>query len=238
MQDPSHERCESESPSRRTFLGNLTNGCFGLALASLFKDNAAASTGPWAPPDGYPHFAPKAKNVIWLFLNGGLSHVESFDPKPMLNKYAGKSISTTPYKDVQNPEKLKLARKTVVNDANGNQRNVLFPLQIGFKKQGQLGVEWSDWWPHLANCVDDLAIVRSMYTTDDNHGAQAQFHTGRHNLDGVFPTFGSWVHYGLSSLNKDFPQYIALGSRTESQNIRQGAIPRPITRRCATTGRS
>lgn len=210
--------CGCQVQARRRFFGDLANGCAGLALASLLARDAQAAPA-WSPPDGKPHFRPKAKSVIWLFLNGGLSHVESFDPKPMLNKYAGKSIASTPFKDVQNPEKLKLARKTVVNDANGNQRDVLFPLQIGYQKHGEAGTEISDWWPHLAKCVDDLAIVRSMYTTDDNHGAQSQFHTGRHNLDGVFPTFGSWVHYGLGSLNENLPQYISIGERVEQQNI-------------------
>ena len=75
--------------------------------------------------------------------------MESFDPKPELTKYAGKSINETPYKDVQNPEKLKLARVTVVNDANGQQRNKLYPLQVGFRKYGESGIELSDWLPHI-----------------------------------------------------------------------------------------
>src|SRR5262245_7842094 len=94
--------------SRRAFLGNLADGCTGMALASLLLREARASgAGPWSPPDGRPHFAPKAKNVIWLFLNGGLSHMESFDPKPALTKFAGKTIAESPVKDAQDPEKLK-----------------------------------------------------------------------------------------------------------------------------------
>jgi len=206
---------------RRTFLGNLAGGCAGLALASLLERDARASVGPWSPPDGKPHFTPKAKNVIWLFMNGGVSHMESFDPKPMLTKYAGKSINETPFMHTQDPEKLKLARKTVVNDANGLQRNKLFPLQVGYRKRGNLGIEMSDWWPHLSNCVDDMAFVRSMYATDDNHGAQTEFHSGRHMLDGEFPTLGAWIHYGLGSLNDNLPQFISLGRR-EYWNKRDG----------------
>lgn len=158
---------------RRTFLADLGLGFTGLALGALLHREGYASPGtPWAPPDGKPHFKPKAKSVIWLFMNGGVSHMESFDPKPMLTKYAGKSIGETPFKDAQDPEKLKLARVVVVNDANGQQRNKLYPLQVGYAKHGQSGIEISDWWPHLATCVDDIAFVRSMYTTDDNHGAQ------------------------------------------------------------------
>ena len=211
MPETSCETCGSEQASRRAFFGHMTRGCFGLALASLLERDARAASPVWTPPDGKPHFAPTAKNVIWMFMNGGMSHLESFDPKPMLNKYAGKTIAESPFKDVQDPEKLKLARKTVVNDANGQQQNRIFPMQIGYQKRGRSGIEMSDWWPHLATCADDLAIVRSMYTTDDNHGAQRQFHSGRHNLDGAFPTFGSWVHYGLGSLNEELPQFILLG---------------------------
>lgn len=207
---------------RRAFLSDLGMGFTGLALAAmLHRDSAASSAAPWSPPDGKPHFPPKAKSVIWLFMNGGVSHLETFDPKPAVTKYAGKTIAETPYADVQNPEKLKLARVTVINDANGQQRNKLFPTQVGFKKYGQCGMEISDWLPHIGSCADDLAIVRSMYTTDDNHGAQTQFHTGRHMLDGEFPTLGAWVHYGLGTLNQNLPQFISMGRR-EYWNLKDG----------------
>jgi hypothetical protein len=207
---------------RRAFLADLGLGFTGLALNAMLQRDGFASDGqPWAPPDGRPHFAPKAKSVIWLFMNGGVSHLESFDPKPMLNRYAGKTIGETPFADVQNPARLSLARVTVINDANGQQRNRLFPLQIGFSKRGQCGIEMSDWWPHLAGCADDIAVVRSMYTTDDNHGAQTQFHSGRHMLDGEYPNLGAWVHYGLGSLNDNLPQFVSLGRR-EYWNARDG----------------
>src|SRR5262249_25273667 len=72
--------------------------------------------------------------------------------------------------------------------------------------------EISDWWPHLSTCVDDIAFIRSMWISDNNHGAQLQFHTGRHALEGQFPTIGSWVHYGLGTLNEDLPQFLVLGT--------------------------
>ncbi|WP_020471128.1 DUF1501 domain-containing protein [Zavarzinella formosa] len=201
---------------RRAFLADVGMGFTGLALgAMLAKDGILRAETPaaWQPPNGKPHHAPKAKSVVWLFMNGGVSHMESFDPKPELTKYAGKSIGETPFKDVQNPEKLKLARVTVVNDANGQQRNKLYPLQVGFRKYGKSGIELSDWVPHMGSCVDDMAIIRSMWTTDDNHGAQTQFHSGRHMLDGEFPTLGAWVHYGLGTLNDNLPQFISMGNR-------------------------
>jgi hypothetical protein len=164
-------------------------------------------------PDGRPHFPPKAKSVIWLFMRGGVSHMESFDPKPALNQYAGKSLNETPFADVQNPERLKRVRVVVVNDANGQQRNVIYPLQVGFKKYGQSGIEVSDWFPGIGGVIDDVAVIRSMWTTDDNHGAQVQFHSGRHMLDGFFPTIGAWVNYGLGTLNENLPQFISMGPR-------------------------
>ena len=210
--------------SRRSFLADFGNGFAGLALsAMLARDGVlgANEDSQWQPPNGEPHFTPKANTVVWLFMNGGVSQAESFDPKPDLTKYAGKSISETPFADVQNPEKLKLARVTVINDANGQQRNKLFPLQVGYRKYGESGIEMSDWVPHIGSCVDDIAVIRSMWTTDDNHGAQTQFHSGRHMLDGEFPTLGAWVHYGLGSLNDNLPQFISMGKR-EYWNIKDG----------------
>jgi hypothetical protein len=199
---------------RRAFLADLGMGFTGLALAAmLHRDGYAAEGQRWVPPDGKPHFPQRARSVIWLFMNGGVSHLESFDPKPMLDRYAGKTIAETPYRDVQDPQRLKLARVVVVNDANGQQRNRILATQVGFRKYGRSGMAISDWWPHLAGCADDLAVVRSMYTTDDNHGAQTQFHSGRHMLDGEAPNLGAWVHYGLGSLNDNLPQFISLGRR-------------------------
>ena len=207
--------------NRRTFLADLGMGFTGLALGSLLQRDARASApGAWSPPDGQPHFAPKARSVIWLFMNGGVSHMESFDPKPMLTKYAGKTIAETPFADTQDPKKLAIER-LVVPDANGNQRNTLYPLQVGFRRHGQSGIEISDWFPHIAHHADKLAVVRSMWTTDSNHGAQTQFHSGRHQNDGDFPNLGAWVHYGLGSLNENLPQFISIGTR-EYWNKRDG----------------
>lgn len=212
--------------NRRSFLGGFS----GLALsAMLHRDGyfAAASENPWSPPDGRPHFPPKAKSVIWMFMNGGMSHMETFDPKPMLNRYSGMSIAESPFRDVQDPEKLKLARVVVVNDANGQQRNRLYPLQVAFSKRGQCGMDVSDFFPHIGGCADDIALIRSLYTTDDNHGAQTQFHSGRHMLDGQYPTLGAWVHYGLGTLNDNLPQFISMGRR-EYWNNRDGHYLGPV----------
>jgi Protein of unknown function (DUF1501) len=205
---------------RRTFLADFGLGFGSLALAAILQGDGYGRDGTWTQPNGQPHFAPKAKSVIWLFMNGGVSHMESFDPKPMLTKYAGKTIAETPFAEAQDPKKLALER-LVVPDGNGNQRNTLYPLQVEFRKHGESGIEISDWFPHIAKQVDKLAIVRSMWTTDSNHGAQTQFHSGRHMNDGDFPNLGAWVHYGLGSLNDNLPQYISIGNR-EYWNKRDG----------------
>ena len=114
--------------------------------------------------------------MISIFFVGGMSHMESFDPKPALNEFAGKEIGETPHKDVLTASFVNENLHVVVpNDANGHIRHKLFPLQVGYQKRGASGLEISDWWPHLATCADDLAIVRSMWTTDNNHGANCNF---------------------------------------------------------------
>ena len=207
------------SPSRRTFLADMGMGFTGLALGAMLardgivRSAAGAAVGGFTPPDGQPHHPAKAKNVIWIFLVGGMSHLESFDHKPALNQYADVEIGKTPHADVLKARFNENLRIVVPNDANGHVRTKLYPLQVGFRKYGQSGLEISDWWQHLGrSCADDLAIVRSMWTTDNNHGAQLQFHTGRHTLEGTFPTLGSWVSYGLGSLNENLPQFVVLGT--------------------------
>ncbi len=196
--------------TRRSFLADTGMGFTGLALgAMLFKDGVARAA-PAREAAG-PHFAPKARSVIWIFLCGGVSHVESFDPKPELNKYAGKTIDATPYKDALNPEKL----KDVIagNPGHGNRR-VLMGLNTGFKKYRQCGTEVGDWWRHVGECADDLAVVRSLWTVHNDHGAQLTWHTGRHPREGAHPTVGSWAAYGLGAVNQNLPEYVVLGVPT------------------------
>src|SRR4051812_14986879 len=205
-------------PTRRTFLADVGMGFTGLALGALLHRDgrARAEDGPrWAPPDGKPHFPPKAKSVIWVFLSGGVSQLESFDPKPALNRYAGKTFSDTPHPD---PLKSPLFAKHSRDVVGGTRPySKIFPLQVGFKKQGALGVEIADWFPELAKSVDDLAFVRSMYTTDNDHLAEIQMHTGRHALDEPQPVIGSWVTYGLGTLNENLPQFVFLGQFTDQR---------------------
>ena len=84
-------------------------------------------------------------------------------------------------------------------------------MQTGFRKRGQSGIEVSDWFPHLGGVIDELCVIRSMWTTDNNHVAQLQFHTGKHRLDGSQPSLVRWVHYGLGTLNENLPQFVVMG---------------------------
>jgi hypothetical protein len=186
-------------------------GFTGLALAAmLHRDGFAAARRH--EPSGQPHFTPKAKSVIWIFHCGGVSHVESFDVKPELNKYAGKSIDATPYKGVFDDPRVK--NVVSANPAHGGRR-VLMGLNTGYRQYGQCGLAVADWWKHTGECADDLAVVRSLWTTDNDHGAQLQWHTGRHVREGgAHPTIGSWVCYGLGTLNANLPEYCVLGTPT------------------------
>src|SRR3954447_26570580 len=131
----SKSRLCSDQRSRRVFLSDTCMGLTGLALGVLLPQKAGAAEDNWSPPDGKPHFKPKAKRVIWLFMLGGVSHLENFDPKPALNKYGGKTIDESPFKKavVESP----YYRKNVM-DFVGTPRallNKIYPLQIGFKKR-------------------------------------------------------------------------------------------------------
>src|SRR5438105_1493527 len=199
-----HRRCHGIT--RRTFLSDTGMGLTGLALGAMLaregrgEDRRGKPGG--SPERREPHFTPRAKSVIWIFLCGGVSHVESFDPKPELNKYAGKTIEQTPYKDALNPAKLNVVG---ANPAHGN-RKTLMGLNTGFKRYGKSGLAVADWWKNVGECADDLAIVRSLWTTDNDHGAQLQFHTGRHVREGSYPTIGSWISYGLGTQNQNLPE--------------------------------
>ena len=211
---------------RRTFLADVGMGCAGLALGSLLRDEGIVRADAPADshaPGGNSHFPAKAKSVIWIFLSGGYSQLETFDPKPALNRLAGKTYAET---GLENPQQspLFLARSRSVVGIDREVYSRIFPLQVGYQKHGEAGVEVSDWLPHLATCVDDLAIVRSMYTTDNDHAAEFQMHHGRHALDEQQPSIGSWIHYGLGSLNENLPQFVFLGQFKDSR-VKQNFAP-------------
>ena len=198
--------------SRRTFLSDVGMGCTGLALGSLLmRDGIVRGAEGGTAELHQTQFPPKAKSIIWIFLVGGMSQMESFDPKPELNAHAGKTIQESPYKATLESPYLKKNLREVIEGLH-HVHPKIYPMQVGFKKYGQGGLAISDWWSNLGRMADDLCLVRGMWTTDNNHGAQLQFHTGRHSLEGPFPTIGSWVHWGLGSLNDNLPQFVVMGT--------------------------
>ena len=139
--------------TRREALRRVGMGFGSVALVPLLQQ-AGLAAGPMVPPNPLfpraPHFKPRAKRVIHIFLNGGVSHVDTFDPKPALQKYAGKLLPTG---------NLPTERPT----------GAAFPSPFAFKKYGRSGIEVSEIFPRMAECVDDLAIIRSMHADIPNH---------------------------------------------------------------------
>jgi len=164
-------------------------GGFGaLALAGLLADEARAVPGGQLLPQ--PHFAPKVKNVIFLFMDGGVSHVDSFDPKPELDKQDGKAFTES-----KNPT------------ADGNRQWLKSPWK--FQQHGKCGMPVSELFPHMAKCADDLAVIRSMKADLPIHSTGVLFlHTGSNNAGR--PSLGSWVNYGLGSENRNLPGFVVL----------------------------
>jgi len=168
--------------TRREMLGKMCAGFGLLGLASV-----AQAAGISAPR--LPHFAPRAKRLVFLFLNGGPSHVDTFDPKPSLAKFEGQQPSGELY------------RKSKTTG--------YMPSPFTFSKHGQSGLEVSESLPNLARVIDDCCIIRSMHTDVPNHEpALLAMHTG--NLQPIRPSLGSWLLYGLGTENKNLPGYIVL----------------------------
>ena len=179
------------SPTRRHLLRTMGTG-FGMAgLAGVLGSTASARVSD-APPlaPKAPHFPARAKHVIFLFLNGGPSQVDTFDPKPALQKYSGKPIPTG---------NLKTERKT------GN----LLGSPFTFRKCGQSGIEVSEIFPKLGDAIDDACVIRSMYTEIPNHEPSLFLMNCGHRVPGR-PSMGSWITYGLGSENQNLPGFVVL----------------------------
>ncbi len=186
--------CSFQEPilSRRDLLRQMGAGFGGLALAALLaEDTAATATDPLAVKP--PHFAPKAKRVIMLFMFGGPSHIDTFDPKPVLTRDNGKPLPFDAPRILSFPNRM------------GN----LVGSPFQFQQHGQSGAEVSEVFPHVAGVVDDLCIIRSMHCTNPRHGgAVLEWHTGSDTF--IRPSMGSWITYGLGSENQNLPGYITI----------------------------
>ena len=175
--------------SRRGFLTQAGGGAGVLALAALDQTERAA-----ADAQMQSHFAPRAKRVIWLFMHGGPSHVDLFDPKPVLTKYSGQPL----------PESF----GEVMTRRNVAKNPLLAPVRR-FRPRGESGLEISDFLPHIATHADEICVIRSLYGDSVNHPQSVyQMNTGS-ILTGN-PSFGSWVAYGLGSENQNMPAFVVL----------------------------
>jgi Protein of unknown function (DUF1501) len=183
--------------SRREFLLTAGGGFGSLALASLLTRDGFAS-GAAAKASGnlhVPHFEPKAKSVIWCFLDGGPSHIDLFDPKPTLNRLAGKPLPDSFVRPVT------AMGRTAYTD--------LLACKRTFRQHGQSGAWVSDWCPEIATCVDDIALVRSCTADGLNHvGSVCQMNTG--SVLAGRPSMGAWTCYGLGSESEELPGYVVL----------------------------
>ena len=195
--------------SRRRFLTRTSAGLGIAAVASLLEPNA---TGQPAPST---HFAPTAKNVIFLFMGGGPGQMDTFDPKPILRQRHGQEMPHSI---------LGTQRVTLMTRNQGHFQTAATPFR--FARHGQAGHAMSDLWQHLPQVADELSFIRSMYTEPINHDPAVTFmQTGR--ADSGLPCLGSWCSYGLGSENRDLPAFIFMMS---------GAFDQPITTRYFSSG--
>ena len=199
----SYERShpEKSSLSRRAFVESLCGGLGAVGLTGMLADDLGAATVPTGP-----HFVPTAKNIIFLFMPGGPSHVDLLDPKPALLKYEG-----------QRPDDVNLRTERLTGG--------LLPSPFEFKRHGQSGIEVSELLPNLAGIVDELCVIRSMHTFNPTHGpARNLIHTG--NIAATRPTLGAWVSYGLGSENKNLPGFVVLSNSSSGGLFRRsGFLP-------------
>ena len=174
--------------SRRDALGQLCAGFGSIALAGLLANEAAAATGGILSA---PHFRPRAKRVIFLFMHGGPSQIDTFDYKPLLARDNGKPLP--------------FAKPRVQFAETGN----LLASPWKFRQYGESGAWVSDLFPHVAQTVDDLCFVKSLHGSNPAHGgALLKIHTGTDTF--IRPSMGSWVSYGLGTENSDLPAYITI----------------------------
>lgn len=191
--------------SRRDFLFRSGGGISGLALAHLLNqerllagepsgacDAVAIGSNPYAPKP--PHFKARATAVISLFMSGGVSHVDTFDPKAALAKYAGQPLDGKVMGDV------------IVRQGNPGP---LMPSPFEFRRYGQSGIEVSDLFPNVGGMVDDIAFIRSVYGQSNDH-VQATYEMQMGQTRMGFPSIGSWVTYGLGSESSSLPSYVVI----------------------------
>src|SRR5262245_45662533 len=184
---------------RRAFLRNAGCGCGSIALAAMLADEGklAASGDPFAADPmapRKPHFEAKAKRVIFLFMSGGPSHVDLFDPKPELTRLHGQKL----------PESF-----GPVKTRRGVDKNKLLASKHVFRKHGQSGIEVSDWLPQIAECVDDICLLRGCHGDSVTHPESVYLMNTGSILMGR-PSLGAWATYGLGTENRNMPAFVVM----------------------------
>jgi hypothetical protein len=208
---PHNPRPEHLALTRRELLQRCGMGFGALGLSSLLAPELSAGAAEISNPllPKVAHFPAKAKHVIHLFMNGGPSHIDTFDPKPLLNKYAGKNLPT---------ENLRTERPT----------GAALPSPFKFKKYGQSGIEVSELFAKTAESIDDIAVIRSTYADVPNHEPSLML-MNCGDARQIRPSLGSWVCYGLGSENQNLPAFVAMCPSgypiQETQNWQSGFLP-------------
>jgi hypothetical protein len=203
--------------ARREFLLRGGSGLGGLALLQMLHSArspllaAREAKDPLAAKP--PHHTPKAKSIIWLFMEGGPSHIDLFDPKPALEKLAGQPMPPSYGRPLT---------------AMGTSSNTIMPSKRKWAQHGQSGAWVSDWYPHIAKHVDDLAVIRSCWADGLNHvGSVCQMNTG--SIIAGRPSLGSWLTYGLGTANQNLPVFVILTDNKSvvggTQNWNSGFLP-------------
>jgi hypothetical protein len=195
--------------TRRQLLQRCGMGFGAMALGGLLAPDAAAGGASNPLALKAPHFPAKAKHVIHLFMNGGPSHLDTFDPKPALSKYAGKNIPSG---------NLKTERPT----------GAALPSPFSFRRYGESGIEVSDLFSRTAQSIDDIAVIRSTYADVPNHEPSLLLMNCGEARQ-IRPSMGSWISYGLGSENQNLPAFVAMCPSgypiQETQNWQSGFLP-------------
>src|SRR5437867_786814 len=187
--------------ARRRFLFQAGGGFFGAALGALWSEDGKIPNAALGP-----HFTPQAKSVIFLFMCGGVSHIDTFDPKD--NKYAGKLVDAVGF-----------------GDNVAEMKRPVIPCLRTFKRYGESGIPVSDWFPHVGEVIDDIAVVRSLWCNEGNHfPAVIETTTGHRGRQFDHPTLGAWVSYALGTANQNLPTFVNIGRASSPVQLTGGYL--------------
>ncbi|MDZ4781260.1 MAG: DUF1501 domain-containing protein [Planctomycetia bacterium] len=196
-----HNFAASDLQSRRQLLHRAGGGFLGVAMGALW-----AEAGELPQEAAIQRFPVKARSVIFLFMCGGVSHIDTFDPKD--DKWAGKLIDAVGFGDNQ-----------------AEMQRPVIPCQRTFTRYGESGIPVSDWFPHVGSMVDDIAVVRSMWCHAGNHfPAVIETCTGHRGRQLDHPTLGSWVSYALGTANQNLPMFVNIGRPSSPVQLTGGYL--------------